>query len=87
MALTGAYLCRSLVLEIFFGQALFYALYNILYVHPIVDGDAYVWGRNEKGQLGLGDIITRDYPVRITGNEQYQAGKLLATERVINAAV
>lgn len=30
------------------------------------EGTCYVWGRNEKGQLGLGDQLTRNVPTELT---------------------
>lgn len=32
-----------------------------------VDGRCYTWGRNDKGQLGHGDLIQRDKPTLISG--------------------
>ena len=35
------------------------------------DGDLYAWGRNDQGQLGLGDNDDRDVPVRIDSNNEW----------------
>ncbi len=32
-----------------------------------VNGTAYTWGRNEKGQLGLGDLVQRNVPTLVPG--------------------
>ncbi|KAF3552450.1 hypothetical protein DY000_02010105 [Brassica cretica] len=32
-----------------------------------VEGRCYTWGRNEKGQLGHGDMIQRDRPTVVSG--------------------
>ena len=29
------------------------------------DGTIYAWGRNNRGQLGLGDIVDRSVPVQV----------------------
>ncbi|RUS17954.1 regulator of chromosome condensation 1/beta-lactamase-inhibitor protein II [Endogone sp. FLAS-F59071] len=50
-----------------------------------LDGDAYVFGRNEKGQLGLGDIETRNSPVKITSCGD--SGKALGKSKIVRAAV
>ncbi|CAK9178445.1 unnamed protein product [Ilex paraguariensis] len=36
-----------------------------------VEGRCYTWGRNEKGQLGHGDIIQRDRPTVVSGLSKY----------------
>ena len=41
------------------------------------EGRCYAWGRNEKGQLGLGDTVTRNVPTLVPG---------LAGKRVVSAA-
>ena len=33
------------------------------------EGKVMAWGRNDKGQLGLGDLVTRDTPVLVKGLE------------------
>lgn len=43
-----------------------------------INGNCYTWGRNEKGQLGLGDNITRNNPTIVTG--------LLEGKKVIGGA-
>lgn len=40
-----------------------------------VDGRCYTWGRNEKGQLGHGDLIQRDIPTRVLGLSNYRIVK------------
>ncbi|KAI3767048.1 hypothetical protein L2E82_17129 [Cichorium intybus] len=40
-----------------------------------VDGRCYTWGRNEKGQLGHGDKITRDRPTLVTDLSKYKVVK------------
>eukprot|EP00889_Picochlorum_renovo_P003084 jgi/Picre1/30114/NNA_005483.t1 len=37
-----------------------------------VDGGCYVWGRNEKGQLGLGDQLTRNVPTKLEGLKDHK---------------
>ncbi|WZZ77517.1 hypothetical protein YC2023_098089 [Brassica napus] len=32
-----------------------------------VEGSCYTWGRDEKGQLGHGDMIQRDRPTVVSG--------------------
>ena len=31
------------------------------------DGKVYTWGRNDRGQLGLGDLVRRDEPTEVEG--------------------
>lgn len=50
-----------------------------------LDGDAYVFGRNEKGQLGLGDVETRYSPVKITSCGDSR--KALGKSKIVRAAV
>ncbi|KAH9307676.1 hypothetical protein KI387_035587, partial [Taxus chinensis] len=40
-----------------------------------VDGRCYTWGRNEKGQLGHGDLIQRDKPTLVSGLSNYKIVK------------
>ncbi|CAM8915943.1 unnamed protein product [Rhodiola kirilowii] len=37
-----------------------------------VEGKCYTWGRNEKGQLGHGDLLTRDRPTVVSGLSKYK---------------
>ena len=37
------------------------------YIALDAEGGAWVWGRNERGQLGLGDTRNRYHPVRVEG--------------------
>ncbi|NP_001288971.1 protein RCC2-like [Brassica rapa] len=40
-----------------------------------VEGRCYTWGRNEKGQLGHGDMIQRDRPTVVSGLSKYKIVK------------
>lgn len=40
-----------------------------------VDGRCYTWGRNEKGQLGHGDLVQRDMPTRVAGLSNHRIVK------------
>lgn len=40
-----------------------------------VDGRCYTWGRNEKGQLGHGDLVQRDMPTRVPGLSNHRIVK------------
>ncbi|CAK9317290.1 unnamed protein product [Citrullus colocynthis] len=40
-----------------------------------VEGRCYTWGRNEKGQLGHGDLIQRDRPTIVSGLSKYKVVK------------
>eukprot|EP01018_Ginkgo_biloba_P019992 Gb_16498 [translate_table: standard] len=40
-----------------------------------VDGRCYTWGRNEKGQLGHGDLIQRDRPTTVSGLSKSKIAK------------
>ena len=39
------------------------------------EGKVYAWGRNEKGQLGLGDTKDRKCPTLVTGLSDYRVVK------------
>lgn len=44
-------------------------------VHSVIitsDGKAMTWGRNDKGQLGLGDLVTRAEPTLVKGLEGHK---------------
>ncbi len=41
-----------------------------------VTGTAYAWGRNENGQLGLGDVASRSSPVAVLGGLQFHSIEL-----------
>ncbi|KAL0074080.1 regulator of chromosome condensation 1/beta-lactamase-inhibitor protein II [Phycomyces blakesleeanus] len=49
------------------------------------DGETWVFGRNEKGQLGLGDILAQDYPINVRTNKNNE--NLFGDEKFITAAV
>lgn len=40
-----------------------------------VDGRCYTWGRNEKGQLGHGDLVQRALPTRVPGLSNHRIVK------------
>jgi alpha-tubulin suppressor-like RCC1 family protein len=42
----------------------------------VVSGSVYCWGRNNMGQLGVGDQTDRDYPIQVPGLDQ--ASKVVA---------
>ncbi|RUS31163.1 regulator of chromosome condensation 1/beta-lactamase-inhibitor protein II [Jimgerdemannia flammicorona] len=50
-----------------------------------LDGEVYVFGRNEKGQLGLGDTEARYTPVNITSCGESR--KALGKSKIVKAAV
>ncbi|KAF9996081.1 hypothetical protein BGZ79_010199, partial [Entomortierella chlamydospora] len=50
------------------------------------DGDAWVLGRNEKGQLGLGDTDPHPYPVKVP-TIYTTVGKKTSNVKFVNAAV
>ena len=37
------------------------------------DGEAYCWGRNERGELGDGSTMPRERPTAVTGGHAFQA--------------
>ncbi|AEE29909.1 putative regulator of chromosome condensation 1/beta-lactamase-inhibitor protein II [Arabidopsis thaliana] len=43
-----------------------------------VEGRCYTWGRNEKGQLGHGDMIQRDRPTVVSGLSKHKIVKAAA---------
>ncbi|CAN8304696.1 unnamed protein product [Cochlearia groenlandica] len=43
-----------------------------------VEGRCYTWGRNEKGQLGHGDMLQRDRPTVVSGLTKYKIVKAAA---------
>ncbi|KAH6556095.1 hypothetical protein KP509_1Z205300 [Ceratopteris richardii] len=43
-----------------------------------VNGRCFTWGRNERGQLGHGDLVTRDVPTLVSGLSKYKIVKAAA---------
>eukprot|EP00250_Pteridium_aquilinum_P008105 c17674_g1_i1 orf=342-2063(+) len=43
-----------------------------------MNGRCFTWGRNEKGQLGLGDLVTRSLPTVVTALTKYKVIKAAA---------
>ena len=50
-----------------------------------VDGRCYVFGRNDRGQLGLADTESRHMPVRLSDCEE--SSRVLEGQKIVNAAV